>query len=242
MRVSEVQPPRRRSSPTQKTESFEKRTGPGETHELKLPWILSVAGPLLTLLGVAVTLWLGIWNHHFEEQKLQGTLCSNAKLFDLLVDPDPNQRLRGQGLLSACGFDPQYIAGITGAIALHDESPPVRSNAATTLRKLAQDDAADVRNVARKGLADYMVSSELRNKGLLQTLDDAAAFASTHSPEGREQAWKCFTQVLEQLSVESKSAMGAAAIGDAERAAKEGFVDRAVNILSGMFRPYLENR
>jgi len=209
-------------------------------------WALPIAVATVLVGGASVfsTLWNGHQSRLVEEHNARRARierCLDPRLFDQLVDPNSKRRSLGLILLNDCHLEKEYVAEIARAIAIHDDSPEVRANAASTLETFSKEHEPNLREISRKGLADYALASELRRKHLVSALNDAEAFESVHTPEGNQQALTCYRKVLSHLSEHAKATLGRSALLEAERTAEHGFVDHAVSELSVAFRPYLQN-
>ena len=203
---------------------------------------MATAVTVATVIVAAAGVFSTTWNEHLGHKQADAQKCFDPKFFDQLVDPNPKRRELALILLNTCHLEKEYVADIARAIAVHDDSPEVRANAASTLKTFVDDSEPNLRQISRGGLADYALASELRAKGLLSVLNDAAAFDATRSPEGREQALTRYFYVLNNLSPSGTSILDPVALADARSSAKAGYVDRAVVMFSVVFRPYLPNQ
>jgi hypothetical protein len=211
---------------------------PARLEGTRLTTAIAVATVVVAACGVLAT----TWNEYAKHKSDETQKCLDPKFFDQLVDPNPKRRALALILLKSCDLDKEYVADIARAIAVHDDSPEVRANAASTLKTFVDDSESNLRQISRGGLADYALASELRAKGLLRVLKDAAAFDATRSPEGREQALTRYFYVLNKLSPSGTSTLDQVALADARISAKAGYVDRAVAMFSFVFRPYVPNQ
>jgi hypothetical protein len=230
-----LQPPASRRPPSGH------RRGSAASGATKMATAIALGTLAVAAAGVVSSNWIGRLNHETNQRKLHQAdvaKCFDPKFLDQLVDPNPKRRQLALILLNGCGLEKEYVADVARAVAIHDASPGVRSNAASTLKTFANDNEPALREASRQGLADYGLAAELRDKGLLRDLKNAADCAETHSPDGQEKALRFYLGVLSRLSPAGTSALGAHALAHARDAANHGYIGRADGEFAAIFRPY----
>jgi hypothetical protein len=197
------------------------------------------------LAGVLVSGWTARQNAIHEETKIrQAALqpCLDPRFWDRLVDPSPDVRAMALVVLKTCNVDAEILLEINRAVLLHDTSPKVQGRAETAVRTFTRGSEPKLRLLARRTLSDYGLLSELRAKGLLSTLEEAAAYADARSWSATEQAVVRYNHILRQLSAEAIAALDPVALAKSEAAARAGATDRAAAMFSRLFQPYVQNR
>src|SRR5437588_638813 len=88
----------------------------------------------------------------------------------------PDARLRSMGLYLAETLDKPFAVKLAQVLSASDPVRAVRGDATTVLHALAHDSETAVRVPALASLSHLDVIEELRSKGLLKKLKDAAAY------------------------------------------------------------------
>jgi hypothetical protein len=176
---------------------------------------------------------------NIEIAKAQASIAK-AQARNALIPPltSTDQRQRQLALNVARDLDMEIAVDVLST-SLNDPSPEVQVAAASGLRSLSRDAPEEVRKKAQKGLDQYDITSELREKGLLVKLREAERYIQGGNVSGKGQALQIYREAVSMLSPVAISKLDARLLGGAARAFQEGHTDDAIRDYRALFAEYI---
>lgn len=184
-----------------------------------------------------IALLLGLFTVTYNFQQSESTKSNlelaraqiKSELVQAISHEDPVRRKMGLHL--AQGLDKTFAAEMAAILALHDPAKTVRDQAAKELEVLSASDNKQIKYRANMALGVYRVMRELREKQMLDDLDEARRYYRGRNKSGELKAYQTYNGVFTALSGESRAVVADGVPGLAEA------IDESVNeeILAKLF-------